>query len=385
MPPSTAFTADLDALLAPISEASPSGESMRYQPLYQSIRKAREEDDASLPMGVWERDLKKADWRAVAEHCTELLGQHSKDFQVAAWLCEAWIHLHQMAGFNAAADVLTALVERYWDSAHPQMDGADLDARLAPFLWINENLPIVLKLHVILLRVPDCLPAAASLADWEQCLRSDHAKTETKTPPGQAKPLTRDELISQASGPKLQGLLELKAQLAQATVKWSALASLLDEKLAGDPQNAVSLARVGETLRQIERAAVSLIDGRALPTVSAVVGMASAASTSDPTSQDHTMDALPPPPPVPAEAPELILRGGPVSSLINSREDAYRLLEAVAAYLQKSEPHSPTPYLVKRAVTWGRMSLADLMQEVVREEGDMARYFSLLGIKESRE
>ena len=70
---------------------------------------------------------------------------------------------------------------------------------------------------------------------------------------------------------------------------------------------------------------------------------------------------------------------------ITSREDAYRMLEAVAAYLQKAEPHSPTPYLVKRAVTWGRMSLADLMQEVVREEGDIARYFSLLGIKESRE
>jgi type VI secretion system protein ImpA len=385
MTPSTAFTPDLEALLAPIAGASPSGESMRYDPLYQSIRKAREEDDASLPMGVWERDLKRADWRAVAEHCSALLGQHSKDFQVAAWLCEAWIHLHQVAGFNAAADVLTALVDRYWDTAHPQMDGADLDARLAPFLWINENLPRVLKLHVILLRVPDCVPAAASLADWEQCLRSDHAKTDIKTPPGQAKPLTRDELVSQASGHKLQGLLELKTQLAQAITKWEALASLLDEKLASDPQNAISLARVGETLRQIERAAVSLIDGRQLPASSAAGSITSAVSNSDPTSQDQTMDALPPPPPAPTEAPELILRGGPVSSLITSREEAYRLLEAVASYLQKSEPHSPTPYLVKRAVSWGRMSLADLMQEVVREEGDIARYFSLLGIKESRE
>jgi type VI secretion system protein ImpA len=69
---------------------------------------------------------------------------------------------------------------------------------------------------------------------------------------------------------------------------------------------------------------------------------------------------------------------------INSREDAYRMLEAVAQYLQKTEPHSPTPYLVMRAVTWGRMSLGDLMQEIVREEGDMNRYFSLLGIKEPR-
>ena len=78
---------------------------------------------------------------------------------------------------------------------------------------------------------------------------------------------------------------------------------------------------------------------------------------------------------------DAILNPGPITN----REEAYRLLESVAAYLQKTEPHSPTPYLIKRAVAWGRMSLADLMQEVVREEGDITRFFSLLGIKEARE
>lgn len=93
------------------------------------------------------------------------------------------------------------------------------------------------------------------------------------------------------------------------------------------------------------------------------------------------MDAAAPPQEETHASPGLVLHSG----AITSREDAYRMLEAVAAYLEKAEPHSPTPYLVKRAVSWGRMSLADLMQEVVREEGDIARYFSLLGIKESRQ
>lgn len=79
-----------------------------------------------------------------------------------------------------------------------------------------------------------------------------------------------------------------------------------------------------------------------------------------------------------AQAP---LPSGPITS----REDAYRLLEAAAEYLQRTEPHSPTPYLVKRAVSWGQMSLADLMQEIVREEGDLSRYFSLLGINSPRD
>ena len=66
---------------------------------------------------------------------------------------------------------------------------------------------------------------------------------------------------------------------------------------------------------------------------------------------------------------------------MTSRAEAYRLLELAAAYLEQTEPHSPTPYLIKRAITWGRLPLPELMQEVIQEEGDISRYFSLLGIK----
>ena len=66
---------------------------------------------------------------------------------------------------------------------------------------------------------------------------------------------------------------------------------------------------------------------------------------------------------------------------VNTRAEAYRLLELAAAFLEQTEPHSPTPYLIKRAITWGRLPLPELMQEVIQEEGDISRYFSLLGIK----
>ena len=62
-----------------------------------------------------------------------------------------------------------------------------------------------------------------------------------------------------------------------------------------------------------------------------------------------------------------------------SRDEAYATLEAVAAYLQKREPHSPTPYLVKKAVRWGKLPLPELMQEIMREEGDLNRMSNLFG------
>lgn len=380
MNPSTGFLPDLEALLAPIAGAEPTGPSMRYEPLYLGIRQDREEDDASLPMREWERPLKKADWKAVSAKCIQLLGSQSKDFQAAAWLCESWTRLHQIEGFNAAADLLLGLTERFWDTAHPLIEDGDDDARAAPFIWMNENLPLTLKLHVPLLQVPDRMPSAASLADWDQSLIADHQKGDAKKPvdPGGAKPLTRDELTAAANGKNLTALLAMREQLQIAAVKWDALTRLLDEKMSANPP---SVARVGEMLRRMERAAASLIDGRdprPQPAPPAATAPAEAPLTTD---QDHTMDAASPTTETTSAAHELVPRSGAIAS----REDAYRLLETVAAYLQKTEPHSPTPYLVKRAVAWGRMSLADLMQEVVREEGDIARYFSLLGIKESRE
>ena len=69
------------------------------------------------------------------------------------------------------------------------------------------------------------------------------------------------------------------------------------------------------------------------------------------------------------------------SGRIGSRAEAYQLLELAAAYLMREEPHSPTPYLVNRAVAWGRMPLPQLMQEVLREDGDLNRYFSMIGVR----
>ena len=89
------------------------------------------------------------DWPLAEAKCVETLQSHSKDFQVAAWLCEAWIHLHQVEGFIAGASLLAGMVEKFWDSAHPQIEDGDDDARAAPFIWINENLPVTLLLNMI--------------------------------------------------------------------------------------------------------------------------------------------------------------------------------------------------------------------------------------------
>ena len=47
------------------------------------------------------------------------------------------------------------------------------------------------------------------------------------------------------------------------------------------------------------------------------------------------------------------------------------------------EPHSPAPYLIKRALKWEHMSLEDLFREVLDETGDLNQLLTLLGIQKT--
>ena len=64
---------------------------------------------------------------------------------------------------------------------------------------------------------------------------------------------------------------------------------------------------------------------------------------------------------------------------IASREQAYQTLAEAADFLSRLEPHSPTPYLVRRAITWGSMPLVDLLHEIVNDPGDYRQIMQLLG------
>src|ERR1700760_938612 len=88
---------DLDRLLAPIALDNACGSNLRYDSIYDHIRELRRQEDTNVPQGVWQTDRKHADWAGVASECVRVLEVQSKDLQMAAWLLEAWVHLHGFA------------------------------------------------------------------------------------------------------------------------------------------------------------------------------------------------------------------------------------------------------------------------------------------------
>lgn len=167
---------DWRGLLVPVPGAHPTGKSARSTGDYQQIEDARRHDDPALPQGVWQHDLRRADWSLVARLCAETLVHRSKDLQVAAWLIDARLRLDGPPALADGLDLLHGLCERYWPALHPEIEAdGDLAARLAPIEWLNQKLPPLLYEMPITLRGDDGGPAR-SWTDYANAQRLERLR-----------------------------------------------------------------------------------------------------------------------------------------------------------------------------------------------------------------
>ncbi|MGI4859313.1 MAG: type VI secretion system protein TssA [Janthinobacterium lividum] len=363
--------AELSAACAPLADTAPAGPSLRYTSTYQEIRRAREEDDVSLPRGDWERPLKRADWPKVASLCLNALQTKSKDFQIAGWLCEAWVHLHGLPGLCAAIHVFARLVDGNWNDAHPVSDGDDQEPRIGIFAWVNESLASILTLNVPLMVLDLPGMTVLNLDGWARSVGGAPMTRDEAAP-------TRDELIAHACADRLERLFVMQRELAHAAAGFTSFAQQLDHAMHGQ---APSFERTSLALERLGRAIASLVDGRQPGR-----GPTADAAAASPSPSENTVFAAGPPPGAPRLPPDdpgfASLDDPPiVETRIRDRDHAYELIAAVAAYLQRHEPHSPTPYLLLRAVSWGRMPLIALMGDIVHEESELQRYFAAIGVR----
>ena len=88
---------------------------------------------------------KAADWDKVIELTLEILSKDSKDFQVASWLLEALVKKDGFEGLQVGFKVLGELLFHYWDTGFPQIVDGDIDIRLSPLEWLNDNLPLSIR------------------------------------------------------------------------------------------------------------------------------------------------------------------------------------------------------------------------------------------------
>jgi Uncharacterized protein conserved in bacteria len=56
------------------------------------------------------------------------------------------------------------------------------------------------------------------------------------------------------------------------------------------------------------------------------------------------------------------------------------MIKQVADYLQRTEPHSPVPYLLQRAFVWGNTPLPELLNELISGDEAARQLWRQLGV-----
>jgi type VI secretion system protein ImpA len=138
------YTIDIDAILSPIPGENPAGEDLRYEPVYDDIKEARRADD-ELDRGAWEYEIKAADWDKAMGLCAEALAKRTKDLQIGAWLTEALVKIQGFEGLATGLKILTCFLKDFWDNVYPEIDEDDLDYRVGPLEFLNNNLWFPIK------------------------------------------------------------------------------------------------------------------------------------------------------------------------------------------------------------------------------------------------
>lgn len=352
----------LDALLAPIDPAAPCGQPARRCPSYAALCEARRQDDPTLPLGAWERELKRADWSGVSVLVGHALQYESKDMQLLAWLYEAQVKLYGIAGIGPTLVLIREICTRYWDDIHPSAADGDVEhranivgsiadknlraLRLAPLIGIDGNRPYC-------------------WADWERAYRNEQLRPAQGKTDVELEGVSLQELQSALGAAATDGFIELRNHLSMGLQAIEALSAALDP-LFGD--QAPSMSNMAELLEQMR----SLVDGELHKRGVEPHGAAPETDMAAPETE-HVVER--------EATPERTIAG----SALRERADAYAKLAETAEILMRLEPHSPVPYLVRRATEWGRLNTAELYQELFLRLGGQINIFEVLGINSPSE
>jgi type VI secretion system ImpA family protein len=355
------YDLDFEQLLKPISDDKPVGEYLRYEGLYDQIEELRKEDDPNLPQGVWQTELKTADWNGVYKLASESLATRSKDLQLASWVLESLILLQGAGGVVQGVQLIYQLCVSFWDSLYPALDKDDMEFRISPFLWINSVLSEKLK-GIAIIRPDSEECQSFSFQEWEKMVHLEalakQSASARRNLDGEMK-FTRGEFNRSVEHTPLEFLVESRDTLQSSLSTVNELRTLLDDKCG---KMSPSLEQFRKTLETILSQIKLLVGKREKPaTDEAESGVDGAVGNTGGLTRMTRYDS---------------------GFRIKNRDEAYHFLSEIAEYLLETDPHSPVPFLVKRAVSWGAMSLSELLTELLKDGQNLQQIHALLGIQE---
>jgi type VI secretion system protein ImpA len=390
---STPDTLDLTNLLLPVSGDQPAGPELRNAPsrdvaaLFFTVRDARKKAiDAERRLrdfALMSDDERKAhggspddpDWAAVRKASLDALGQ-SKDLWIAAWLIEAQTRLHGFAGFRDGVRLVHELCETFWEDLHPQPDAdRNMSTRFAQLAGLDGGGASEGTLIAPLLTIPITGARTLlnfSLADYRDAVELERKPLEIRRRRMDQGAVTIEMFNEAVAATNGDFFRTLRDDVEGASRALTELTNAIRDKekahtTGGGTQFVTPTSKIREVLDECLRLCRSW--------------------TKDVEHRDSSDDAAVAKPATefPRGDAKDTVTGPPSGGDVQTRQEALQTLLTVAEYFRRAEPHSPVSYALEQVVKWGRMSLPELLSELIADRSARDETFRRAGIPQLKD
>lgn len=337
---------NVDELVAVIPGDNPAGESLPYtvRAELEDARKSIDPADFDPKDPARPTEAKLANWPKIVTLASKTLKETSKHLELAARLTEAQARVEGFGGLADGLTLLRSMVEKCWDRMYPAIEDGDVEVRAGPFDWLGEvdrgsRFPHTIRS----LAVVTHNGKGFSLLDWRKAQDGKTGKDAI------------DKAVAAAPREACQSMFDAVTRCQE---QFLALSKLLGEKMGPvSPAMTDFRAALGEAFTLTKQ----ILDQKGPIVTAAAEGAATEAPGSAPAAGAAAGTAAP--------------------RAVATRADVYRQLHETANLLEKMEPHSPIPYLIRRAVELGAMPFPQLMKALIRNDGILTEMNRELGIK----
>lgn len=360
---------DFDKLAQPCEGESATGPDLRkdYSPdsVYRKIKDARARAGKAEKDAWNDQASAAADWAEIVTLAPPLLYNDSKDLEVACWLTEAMLRSYGFAGLRDGFRACTVLVEHFWDTLHPNPDPEDDDEeegliRVAALSGLNGGEyqgTLINPIRSVDL-VDSSDPGRWGLSGFEQAVAlqgiEDYEEREKRMEHGA---VTLEMFADSGRATSPDFFERLSAELDEARQWYDKLIEAIEQRCPPElcpPSSGITnaLADSRQRLDAFITEYAPQLAGYDEPSEDAQGGEGAAAPSG----------------------------GKRVDGPIQSREQAFSLIHQAADYFRKTEPHSVLSWQLEECIKWGKMTLPDLLKELISDETARDSVYKRVGI-----
>lgn len=345
---------DYEKLINPIVGDNPCGIDIRtdseasadYSKLKDLRAKLRREERKAIEIDQ-NTGIDKGEWDQVVDIANHILSKYSKDIEIISWLLEGLTRVEEIEGLEIGLDVLTKLLKIHGSKLYPQIEEGgdeDLEYKLRPISMLGGKYEAGTLIAPIYFAIIVHTNDGEKYSAWQFKEILKENKKESGYKVTQELLLGCDKLNTIISSINKEALDKMKLSLASCISKFKELNTLLSNVFGSNAPNLINLNDVLNYCFSLVEHLNAIIDDKEVKEEDNLSTVDEKKVGNNSISFDN------------------------LEEIKLDRVKAIKLLNMLAKYFRETEPHSPMSYTLERVVNWSKLSLPEMLCDLIPDK-----------------